>query len=66
MEYFIKWRGYSSADTWEPEENCDCPALIQKFEETRAKSKKRGEKKPKFEEISKPRGYKRNLEIGSN
>ncbi|KAI8046797.1 chromobox protein homolog 3 [Drosophila gunungcola] len=64
VEYFIKWRGYTSADnTWEPEENCECPNLIQKFEESRAKSKKRGEKKPKCEEIQKMRGYERGLEL---
>ncbi|XP_043653992.1 chromobox protein homolog 3 [Drosophila teissieri] len=64
VEYYIKWRGYTSADnTWEPEENCDCPNLIQKFEESRAKSKKRGEKKPKCEEIQKLRGYERGLEL---
>lgn len=53
IEYLLKWKGYdSSANTWEPKENLECPELIKAFEDTRVVKKE--EKKDKEKKKPKP------------
>jgi len=41
VEYLIKWEGYANEDnTWEPEQNCICPELMEAFEDSWAEKKK--------------------------
>ncbi|PAA66764.1 hypothetical protein BOX15_Mlig029595g1, partial [Macrostomum lignano] len=39
-QYLIKWKGYGPEEnSWVPEENCDCPDIVEAFERERKQSR---------------------------
>lgn len=49
-EYLLKWHGYDETfNSWEPEENLNCPKLLDKFKRKR-KKEQRKKKKAKWGE----------------
>lgn len=59
IEYLLKWKGYdSSANTWEPKENLECPELIKAFEDTRVDAKKEAAAKEKEKQKDKKKSSK--------